>query len=262
MTVIVAQLQVGRAIHCTDSLLTSKIDGKRKRAIGSGTSKILDCPRFKGAISWWGLVGTETWNARTWLMDVMVRLDQVQDLTVDKFAESLADELGYLLKRSHIEENKGVGLHFTTLEDIDDDVIPELFLITNYAGMEYEGGPKFVSERQTFHTLSKNTDSDFALHHQPYYRKKVLEHLQVYPIIYSNGQPRLFGALEPDIQRIMKDVSQEKRKFWMNFPLEICKSITALHQAETSSDQRLVGGPFWEMTTSKVLPFCSSRKRY
>jgi|GEM_PF-1659535 len=261
MTVIVAQLQVGKSIHCTDSLLTTEIDGKRKRMPGSGAAKILDCPMFNGAISWWGRVDTETWNARDWLLDVLHRLGQEKKMTVDSFAESLADELGYLLKKSHIEKNKGVGLHFTNLEDVDGAVVPELFLITNYSGMEYDGGTKFVSQRQTFHTLSKNTDSNFQLHHQTQYRKQVLEYLKRYPMIYSNGQPRHFGTLMPEIKEKVQQIPQEKRKFWMNFPLKICKDITALHQAETSPDQRLVSGPYWEMTTTTTGEASLLRKR-
>lgn len=252
MTVIVAQLQVGKSIHCTDSLLTTEIDGKRKRMPGSGMAKILECPKFNGAISWWGRVETETWNARDWLLDVMQRLSKEKELTVDLFADSLADELGYLLKKSHIEKDKGVGLHFTNLEDVDGVAVPELFLITNYAGMEYDGGPKFVSQRQTFHSISGNKDCNFELHYQPKYRKQVLEYLRRYPIIYSNGQPRLFGALSSGIKEKIEGVSQEKQKFWMDFPLKICKDITALHRSKTAPDQRLVSGPYWEMTTFKT----------
>lgn len=260
MTVIVAQLQIGKSIHCTDSLLTSEIDGKRKRASGSGMPKILVCPAFKGAISWWGLVGTETWNAKEWLIDVIARLEQDKDLTVDSFASSLADELTYLLRESHIERNKGVGLHFTTLEDFNGEFIPELFLITNYAGMEYQGGPKFVSHRQTFHTLSENSDTDYDSHHLPFYRNQVLEYLRQFPMIYSNGQPRLFGALAPDLKLQLESISQEKQRFWQEFPYRICKKIAENHNKEFSYDQRLLGGPFWETTTTHSKTF--SRRRF
>jgi len=257
MTVILAQLQTGRSIHCSDSLLTRKTDGRRERVEGSGMAKIISCPKFHGAISWWGSVGTDTWNAKNWLEEVISRLDVREKMSVDNFADSLADELTYLLKESHLEKQRGIGLHFTSLEKIDGNLIPELFLITNYNGMEYQTSHRFVSQRQTFHTISDNRDSDVDLHKRPSYRQKVFETLRHAPLIYSNGQPQLFAQLMPEIRFSALNYSQKKQKFWRDFPYKICKKIVELHKEKVEYDQLLAYGPFWEITVS----LSSIRKR-
>lgn len=249
MTVICAQLALNKMTHATDSLLTTR--KSRKLANGSGQPKFLQIPQFRGAISWWGQVSAgKHWNAKSWLEGRLLDLGPSPAITPDEFAVELASELTFRLRLSHIQESKGIGLHFTFFELIDDEWVPELFLITNYLGLEYRGGTRFVAQRQTFHWLSGNSDARFELHHQPEFRRQVQAYLQFKPIIFSNGQPSLFGLHMPVIMESLAQHPVSDTTFWDSFPLNLCGSMTETHIRRRGKKAATVGFPCFDLQVS------------
>jgi len=248
MTVIVAQLQADKIIHATDSLLSAReSDGRHTRASGSGASKIFECVQYNGAFSWWGAAETRSWEAKSWLIELNDRLKELQNpLTVDVFAGKVAEELQYIHRSIPTEKARSHGMHFTVFERVGQEYIPELFLITNYAGMEYGSGPRFVAQRQTFHTLSGNSDCDFERHHEESYRMEVLRRLKLHPLTYSNGQPRLFARYLANYAHLSR-TPQTKLNFWDERPYRICKDIIAMHKEESPPSKRTISAPIWQL---------------
>lgn len=209
MTLICARLSKSCTVHATDSLLTSLEDDDSEHVIaeGSGKPKIVKVSKYRGAMSWWGSVQHNMgeghyWNALEW-MQQMSEESKNSELSVDDFAQSLADRLSmqfreYLrLKGRH----RALGLHFTVYETREGKDIPELFLITNYSGIEANAkgayvtvGTAFSAQRHSYFQVSGERDFDFEKHHEDKYRLAVHTYLQSADLPFQNGDTVLFNT--------------------------------------------------------------------
>ncbi len=135
MTVISTRIT---AVHATDSPITELQPNGSLMAIDWKKPKIVPVRRFRGAISYWGLAGIHGgWSTLEWLTA------QVQDAVNSPSPEDFAQELARRLQQeiTGIAMAKpiyrGIGLHFTAYERVDDRWIPELFLVSNWQDPSY-----------------------------------------------------------------------------------------------------------------------------
>jgi len=249
LTIILTQLTLGQTVHATDSLLTKR--SSRRLAKGSGQAKFLGCPQFRGGFSWFGqITAGRHWNAKTFLEQRIKDLPNPPMISSDQFASEIAKELTYRLTFTHISKSMGLGLHFTTYDLGDGEWIPELFLITNYTGLEYRGGLGFVAQRQTYHWLSNNTDTNFADHFKDEFRIKVKQQLQKTPIHFSNGQPTVFARFIPQILETVATHPVSNVPFWTGYPLQLCQDMTDYYLARKGKKKALVGHPCFDLPIS------------
>jgi hypothetical protein len=197
MTVISTTLLPNCMVHVTDSLLRGRQAGQDQGGFENG-SKFAKVSEFKGAMSWFGKVYQHPWDAIEFLERMSA---DAGGQTPDNFGRHIAEQLNSDGALLGIRQRMAMGIHFSFYEDIGGDLIPELLWITNYSGItgtgEYviaEGGD-FTAQRQTFFTLTKNTD--FERHAEHEYRKVVSHFLQNNgPIEYNNGNPALFNVFD------------------------------------------------------------------
>lgn len=238
MTVISAIIEAGYAVHATDSLFsTLHEDGTRSAAAGSGRAKIVLFSKLRGAASYWGSVTDRggDLDVRTLLIErARALVDHTGTINLDEYMHELAQEMNVRYRETRIQQ-KGVGIHFSAYETVENlGEVAELYLITNFRG-DYTAVPEFEARRQTYFTLSKETDHAFAEHHLPRYRKEVRQHLLAgRGFHYCNGQPELFGAALPAVNGMYTSA---------NFPLALVTAIVDVHVEKTKETQRILGHP-------------------
>jgi hypothetical protein len=234
-----------------------------KTSIESGLPKIILVPHFKGAISWWGRVGlaepgTEqkvlVYDAASWLLERAKLANDFKATEAQKFAEELASEMNYRLKEFLMDEDEGIGLHFTAYERIETEWVPEFFLITSFTGFTpggaYPAGQSIIALRQTYHTLSQNKDFDFAAHGSEPFRNKVLEHLKtdkIHVFTYNNGHVVQFSGYQPFLDILMNQTKNSEYSFSDGRPLFIVRTMVEAQERFRPVNQRAIGGPCCEL---------------
>lgn len=240
MTIISTIVEAGYCVHATDSLLTSEDDGGNRVASNdSGRAKVILFSTLRGGASFWGSVTAQSGfgmvDLRTLLLERAKSLvTYAGTINLDDYMNELAEEMNSRFRDTRIQA-KGVGIHFSVFESIDDiGDVPELFLITNFRG-DYSAAPAFSAQRQTYFTLSRETDYDFEKHHLRDYRNKVLEHLLLGSgFHYCNGQPELFGEALPSVNG---------RFTSSTFPLALVRAIVDVHVGKAIVNKRTLGHP-------------------
>ncbi|MBA4026768.1 MAG: hypothetical protein C0473_00860 [Cyanobacteria bacterium DS3.002] len=193
MTVNVVYLTQYGSVHATDSLI---VDGHMNLVPEtSGKPKIVILPNYNGAASWFGFAGFMDqgipWAANDWLEK---EYEKHKEKTPTEFGEILVTQLNDLLGRNTgpMSPPRGMGIHLTFYETVQGKPVPELLWITNNNGITGLGGykqgegPAFVSQRQTFHNITKQ--ENFENHGNPACRLVVDNYLSVIkPLPYQNG---------------------------------------------------------------------------
>jgi hypothetical protein len=177
-------------VHATDSLIVDQL--KNPVPASSGKAKIVALPDLQGAMSWFGTAALgQDWKATDWLITEAAKY---KGKPPDEFAGLLAADLTDLFwkKTGSVLPKLGMGIHLTFYETVDGNQIPELIWITNFntitalGSYKPEHGPGFVAQRQTFHTITKQTD--FENHAKDAYRGIVADYLNlISPLYYQNG---------------------------------------------------------------------------
>ena len=134
MSVVSAAISKVCTAHASDSFITERKADGTYHVRESKQSKIVQVPRFRGAMAYWGLAQFDAprWSTRKWLAE---RAQQTgKSSGPEKFAKDLAGDLtAELLKLKLTGSTGGIGIHFTAYESINGYWIPELFLISNWA---------------------------------------------------------------------------------------------------------------------------------
>ena len=206
MTLISALISVKGTAVATDSLITVKAteDPTSVEQIEWETPKLVRLAKFSGTISFWGDFVAEViitkfqgkithkfgWTLYEWLR---TKSTNITEETLEAFVQSLTAELQeefFKLGR----QNRGIGLHVTGYEYLDNTYIPELFLISNYADTSYTTLRELSYSRETFHTITNTPPAEN--HRDLECRRVVYSHLvNGGLIIYNNGDPSLFNPV-------------------------------------------------------------------
>lgn len=196
MTVISALITRYGTAHASDSLLTKlKPDGSRE-VVEDRRTKLVHVKHWRGALAYWGLAQCGNWSTLEWLRGRSGTASQFS--SPEAFANALAVDLNDELAKFAVPNtsDKGLGIHFTAYERMNDRWIPELFLISNWEGIPYTKiRPTGVgASRETYHTL-KNVPSA-PEHRNVEFRVAVYEALQWGTMFrYNNGDPELFNPI-------------------------------------------------------------------
>ena len=158
-------------------------------------TKIVPVRKYRGVLAYWGYAGDAGGRRIVdWLRE---RTAEAADSdSPERFAERLAQKLEAYLKGLGInrEPRCGIGLHFSAYERVSNYWIPELFLISNFADVDYASlRPEGVGySRETYATIAGvgRTLEDRS----PDRRMRVHDFLQEDKWLrFNNGDPLMFN---------------------------------------------------------------------
>ena len=251
MTVVSAVITRHCTAHASDSFVTIlKAKGTRE-VVEDNKPKLVYVKRWRGALTYWGLARVEgRWSTLDWLRSRAQLANQFS--SPEDFAKAIATDLNKQLIRLPLPNaaDKGIGMHFTAYERINDYWIPELFLISNWADTSYTDiRPAGIGvTRETYHTLKEVEPA--PEHREAQFRIEVHQALQSGTMFrFNNGDPMLFNPVANMIldvffrlmQRgVLKDPSAEKtHRALARRPIEVISKLLADFSKEGT---RLIGG--------------------
>ena len=120
MTVVAALITRHSTAHATDSFLTIvKGDGNRE-IVEDQKPKVVSVKHWRGALTYWGLAQYGQWSTLDWLR----RQAQVASKfsSPEEFGNAIATDLNEEFTKLPLTNNadKGIGIHFTAYERIND----------------------------------------------------------------------------------------------------------------------------------------------
>jgi hypothetical protein len=155
MTVVSAAITQHCTAHASDSFLTSLEPNGSRKTVEPEKPKLVSVKHFRGILAFWGLARCGRWSTLDWLRRQAECARHFS--SAEKFADSTASGLNQELTKLPITSyaGKGIGIHFTAYERFNDYWIPELFLISNWAGIPYTNlRPTGIGvTRETYHTI-------------------------------------------------------------------------------------------------------------
>lgn len=233
MTAISARITKDWIAAASDSLLTEYYpDTNKIKHVEFKKSKIVPILKFKAAAAYWGLAKIDKWRTYDFLKSLAAKADGFESF--EGFANNMKDELKQKLDSiSFSNPNyKGIGIHLIGYEKIDNQNIPELFLICNYTAPTYSKVSELAISRNLFKTLPddfrKNGDT---LEGQ---RKQIIDFLnQGRTFIFNNGDPALFNPAANAIHNMFnvamsRNVLMADYKKYMKLtsrPIEVIKNL-------------------------------------
>ena len=253
MTVISAVITQHCTAHASDSFLTSqKADGTRE-VVGDQKPKLVYVKHWRGALAFWGLAQCGQWFVLDWLRRQAQRADSYP--SAEDFANAIAASLNKEIAELPLTKavDKGIGIHFTAYERVNDYWIPELFLISNWAGIPYTNlRPEGVGvSRETYHILKeKEGVTPAPEHREPKFRIEVNKALRSGIMFrFNNGDPELFKPTADAIldvffrlmERSLLDDSSADRTHCaiVRRPIEVISNLLTDFSKEGT---RLIGG--------------------
>jgi hypothetical protein len=237
-----------------------KADGVRE-VVEARKPKLVYVKHWRGAFAFWGLAQCGQWSTLDWLCGQAQQAGNFS--SAEDFANAIAAGLNEDLAKIPLTRavDKGIGIHFTAYERISDYWIPELFLISNWAGIPYTNiRPDGVGvSRETYHILKEKEGVIPAPEHrEPRFRIEVHQALQSGTMFrYNNGDPELFNAAANAIldiffrlmqRRVLNDPSAEKTHCALvRRPIEVISSLLTDFSKE---GKRLIGGKLHDLCIS------------
>jgi hypothetical protein len=258
MTVIAALITANLTAHATDSFIVSiRADGTRE-ILEEQQTKLVKVEAWRGAMAYWGLAryGND-FKTVDWLRG---RARQAGNyLSAQAFADSVANELSDLFARFQVvrDTDKGLGIHFSAYERINDYWIPELFLISNWTDSSYSGvQDRFKAARETYGTVQGINERP-ADHGDKARRMDVHQALQSGIMFgFNNGDPVLFNPIARAIFATFQELSRRGQLRGADYqthlslvrrPVEVVsKLLTDLANA----NGRLIGGKPHDLAVS------------
>lgn len=206
MTVIATLITKFGTAHATDSrrMVGSNIVESRERE-----TKIIPVPRFRGAMSFYGLAEVGSFNTLKWL-----RRQANQDVTTPaELAVRIRDGLRVELGKHRFQNllDQGIGIHFSAYERVRDYWIPELFHISNFSDPTYSSLKVLTASRETFGTMTGNPSQDLSISRNDDQRlqvKNFLENGRMF--IYNNGDPVLFNPLAGAVRMVFNILGERR----------------------------------------------------
>jgi hypothetical protein len=259
MTVITTLISKDCCVFATDSFITEKysLNGKDfYKVIEKKKNKIVCVKHFNGAMAYWGLAKKE----RNWsMMDFLTAQASIASSfkNPESFAQNIKEKMESFLSKEQFDKEiyKGFGIHFTAYEIIDGIQIPELFVIRNFNGTNYNelNADGIHISRETYDALpddSKKESPKGFCNSDPINKHKVLKFLlRGGLLIYNNGFPELFNA---SFQCLSTSLSIASDKNILKFPQEVesymeitswpVKQVIEIQNKFIKKDFRTVGG--------------------
>lgn len=233
MTAISAFITKDWIASASDSLLVEYHPNKYEiTQIEFKKSKIVPIRKFQAAAAYWGLAKIEKWNTFDFLKAQAVNADRFTSF--EEFANNVKNQLENKINSIHFTNpiHKGIGIHLVGYDSIDNQKIPELFLISNYTDSSYAKVGELGISRRLFETLPDDLKKDAASKEEK--RERVLAFLNDgKAFIFNNGDPNLFMPAAYAIhfmfnEALSRKVLKNDKKVYAKFvssPLEIIKNI-------------------------------------
>lgn len=264
MTVISALFSKKGIAVATDSMLTAIDPSGGHIYLEWEQSKIISVPKLNACISYWGLAGalkkipkrnqpTEwLWQSYEWLKK---ESENPKQNNLEDFSKTIQEKLDKQLSKLNFQKatDKGIGLHIAGLEKIDGYVIPELFLVCNFADPSYQQVGELGISRNTFHTIAKVPPTPD--HSKKEFRFAVKDYLSKGGIIsYNNGDPIMFNMVSSTIsygfqiaahRKVLKTINSVQEMVpIVKRPIEI---ISKIQKDFYRQDKRMVGGKIHDL---------------
>jgi len=192
--------------------------------------------------------------------------DTDNDISLEEFASSLAsnlsDELDRILPGNPL--TKGFGIHLTGFEHSQNHRIPEMFLISNFDGMEYvKLKDSIICERHLYPLVPSDASSrSDDLETQ---REAIASFLDAGNIfLFNNGDPELFTPISAGyhdgIKRLRtrnrsRTLTKEHYREMSRAPVEI---ISKMQRSFSPIGKRLVGGKIHDLVITSSGQFSST----
>lgn len=198
MTVVTTLLTKDYIAVGSDSLITSWKDGNLE-VMEKKQPKFIPFPKLRCVACYWGLAqvydtnGKLIWSMNNWLKSQLKYSEDCK--TIEQFGNQLTKSLNNILTTG-IAKNvtkKGIGIHLAGFENFDNEIIPELFLISNYSLNNgfYSVNDRIDFSRRTY--LDYKGETNFStIQEQRKYFKQVLDKMGL--LVYNNGDPILFNT--------------------------------------------------------------------
>jgi len=264
MTVISALFSKKGIAVATDSMLTAVDSSGGHIYLEWQQSKIIAVPKLNACISYWGLAGalkkipksnqpTEwIWQTYDWLKK---ESENPKHKNLEDFSNDIREKLDKQLGKLNFSKatDKGIGLHIAGLEKIDDYVIPELYLVCNYADPSYQQVCDLGVSRNTFHTIANVPPTPD--HSKKEFRFAVKDFLSKGGLIsYNNGDPIMFNMVSSTIsygfqiaahRKVLKTINSVQETVpIVKRPIEI---ISEIQKDFYKQDKRMVGGKIHDL---------------
>ena len=225
-------------------------------------SKIVPIRKFKAAAAFWGLAKVEKWNTYDFLIAQAAKADSFTSF--EDFANTLKAQLENKLNSIPVTnpDHKGIGIHLVGFESINNQDVPELFLISNYTDLSYSHVGELAISRRLFDTLPDELKTDATSIEKK--REKIMAFLNDgKAFIFNNGDPILFMPVANTVltifnvvrtRNVLKTGEETFAKF-VSSPIEIIKNI---QKGFFDKKYIRVGGKIHNLLITKQGDFISS----
>ncbi len=262
MTATCAILSKQAITFSCDSFITSLNSNGDLIIEEAQQSKILKLERLHAVIGYWGLARYGTWKTRDWLNE------QVRDLTMPNTLELWSKELSVRLDQklrslSNQAWSYGIGIHVAGYESFEGELLPEMYLVTNYSGISETGGYSVGNEmsatRRTYFDSTGGQHPNVYEHGNPQYRNAMKTFFSERRwMLFNNGDTPLFGTIANGIGRAV-NLALSRGNLDRSSPMEtqrnyafmVIRTVSEFERLFFREDSRVVGGRPHDIT---VLP--------
>lgn len=209
MTVISTIITRHYTAHASDSFVTIRRPNGFLEVVEKQAPKLIRVPAWRGVMGYWGLAQHgDDWNTLAWLRGQAGRAGDYASAA--DFSMSVAENLTRALSERAFAtpQDRGLGIHFTAYEWIDNRWVPELFVFSNWTDATYTivqpGG--FRLTRETYAALKGRPDD----RGEPACRLEVHAALHDSPLmfLFNNGDPVLFNPIADAILTSFRELSR------------------------------------------------------
>lgn len=260
MTVISAVLTRRCIAIGSDSYITRLVDGKRLLADELLGPKIVRFDRIRAAASYWGLAELNDISTYDWLRQVAAQC-QARPMrpSLSELAELLCDDLRpRLLARNR--RHRGIGIHLAGYERVNGYLVPELFLISNYADAHYRRLQDLEWTRRSTFDVFGIAPTSWQHNADPQERLRFHQYLEdggVY--VVNNGDPVMFNpAANATFEMLRQMVTARSASYsdspraWQALATLPIKMVRDFQQDTHVPLSRLVGGRIHDVVITKT----------
>lgn len=257
MTAISAIISKDYIAIASDSLQTVFLKTQNEYKVEEYTkTKILKMEKFHAAASYWGFARYGNWNTIDFIKNELLKFQR--NMSLNEVAENIKSDLEKELEKILPGDNidKGIGIHLTGFERIDDIVLPELYLISNYKDTRYEELKKIYSGPQLYGPLPEEFHEDNLTRHGQ--RLKIKEFLDSGGFFtFNNGDPQLYNNIANPIldsikvlklRKYLGPITIDTYRALAKRPIEIIKR---LQTDFCPKGKRLIGGKIHSLVITR-----------
>ena len=266
MTAISSVINRNCIAIASDSLITVYIKHSKSYKIIEYTKpKILRMEKYHAAASYWGLAKYGKWDTFEFIKTLLRNSDR--NIPLSKLLKFVNKHLHLELERilPGNDLRKGIGIHVTGFENIDNIILPELYLISNFTDPTYSALKRMSVAPQLYGKLLKNYYQNGLTRNEQ--RIRINKFLQTGNFFtYNNGDPVLFNNFAKSIfnsikilndRKILGHVSSEVLRSIAKRPIEIIKRIQVDFCPQ---DRRLVGGKIHDLLITSNRDYISNSR--